>query len=196
MSQREIAAEVGVHQSNVSRMIARALRERKVENADTLRKVDAARMEGLHNLAWKYAQAGDMSAAGVLVRLLDRRAKLFGLDAQGPNGGSAHMSYTVIATLYANNVREQAQADARREVDILLDWSQKSRLPNTLVYAAESEIAPGVDPADALEGIIAQVIPARQDDQLSMMTYIMHTPAYHATPSGPVVVEQAEMEGE
>jgi predicted transcriptional regulator len=189
LSQSQIAERVGMSQPAVSRAIARALQAHRDERVDDLRKVDSMRMEDLHNLAWKYAEAGDMAAASVLVRLLDRRAKLFGLDAAGANGGSARLDYSVVARLYSTSEAERVRAVAEKRIADEIAWHQKSVLPSTLVYDGDIEVPAGADPEQILKDTVVRVISARPDDKVYMHLYILRTPAYRASPNGPVIAE-------
>ena len=76
LSQQEIAEQVGLSQPAVSRAIARALKQHRDEGVDMLRAVDGLRLEELFRVAFDQAKEGDMQAANVVVRTLERRAKL------------------------------------------------------------------------------------------------------------------------
>ena len=65
----------------VQRLLARV----DAENAGQLRTVEGARLDRLQAAHWPAALRGDTKAAGVVLRILDRRARLFGLDAAAPS---------------------------------------------------------------------------------------------------------------
>lgn len=92
-NQVEIAEMVGVNQSTVSRMLRKALKERQAAGVDDLRALEGARLDELHKALFKQAVKGDVSSAAVVVRVADRRARLFGLDAH-TEGGETMRHYT------------------------------------------------------------------------------------------------------
>jgi DNA-binding Lrp family transcriptional regulator len=173
MSQREIAKQVGVSQPQVSRMIAKALREKRDERVDDLRKIDVERMEDLHNLAWRFAKQGDMTAAGVITRLLDRRAKLFGFDVAGANGnGGIFINYSAFVMVCVSEEAGAAMAEMAR---MRRDWNGYE---GTVVYDATTEVPTSTSESDIyqqVENTVAKLIPVRPDgDQLYIKTIVLH----------------------
>jgi ABC-type sugar transport system ATPase subunit len=61
----------------VNRMLARV----DAENADALRTVEGSRLERLHLAHWPAALRGDVKAGALIVRIMERRSRLLGLDA-------------------------------------------------------------------------------------------------------------------
>lgn len=83
-SVRQAAEQLDVAPSTVSRAIRRVLDATAQEvkaGADTLRAQELARLDALQIPAWRKAQAGDMGAARVVIRIIERRCRLLGLDA-------------------------------------------------------------------------------------------------------------------
>src|SRR5262245_28698298 len=81
-SLQEIANRVGVHVSTASRMIRRALAQRQVQGVDALRQLEHERSKALTQIMWALAKNGNTRAAGVVTRLMDRKARLLGLDLE------------------------------------------------------------------------------------------------------------------
>ena len=112
-SQYEIAREVGVSQSAVSRMLKRALDERTAQRVDDLRTLEYERGEALHRQLWQQAKKGNTGAASVLTRLMDRRAKMLGLDPQPDGaGGKIHCDYFAHILIYTSE-------EAGRQLEVL-----------------------------------------------------------------------------
>lgn len=68
----------------VSEDITRALKERKAlegASAADLRELEAVRLDKLTFIAYRQAAAGDLAAMDRVLRIMERRAKLLGLDA-------------------------------------------------------------------------------------------------------------------
>lgn len=86
----EIAADLGLPRSTAHGIVARALRRRREvlgENLDTVREIEAERLERLHAAHWSRAteatgeDADPDAATTTTLRIAERRAKLLGLDA-------------------------------------------------------------------------------------------------------------------
>jgi hypothetical protein len=79
----QIADEVGLSgRSQAFRLLQRALRRRPAEMVDELRALDSARLDALTMAVWPKALTGDVKAAGTMLKILERRAKMFGLDRE------------------------------------------------------------------------------------------------------------------
>ena len=78
----QIAHEVGyTNRGNAWRAVQRALRDRVVADVDELREVELARLDALQAAAWPLAEAGDLAAIDSVLRVMDKRARLLGLNA-------------------------------------------------------------------------------------------------------------------
>lgn len=82
-SYREIAKQTGVSVSTVWDDIndaLLALADKEQEKTTLLRQLDLERLDALLVANWTEATHGNTQASNVIVRILDRRAKLLGLD--------------------------------------------------------------------------------------------------------------------
>ena len=92
---REIAARLGSSVKTVYFDVQEklgVLDHENSERAERLRDLEAARLDHLQRMNEKGVRKGSASAIRTAVSILDRRAKLFGLDAptkiSGPTGGA------------------------------------------------------------------------------------------------------------
>lgn len=82
MTYKEIADALGYKSATtVSSEIKKMLTEMPRENADQLRKIEVERMDQLLNAMWDKAMGGDGWAVDRCLKIMERRAKLLGLDA-------------------------------------------------------------------------------------------------------------------
>ena len=103
MKQWEIAEKLGVTTQAVSKMLKRVLEETAKEiseDAGKLRAVQLERIEMMIRGLWSRAITGDEKAIDAVRQLLNRQARLLGIDApqrtevSGPEGGPIEFSTT------------------------------------------------------------------------------------------------------
>lgn len=76
-----IAREVGYsNRGTAHRTVQKALRQRTVEGVDQLREVEVQRLDALLKAHWEQAIDGDVVAANVVLRVIDQRVRLLGLE--------------------------------------------------------------------------------------------------------------------
>lgn len=80
-SYREIGAALGVTHVTARNWVLTAVDEVKYEQAETMRKVEGTSLDRLQRALWPQAIQGDAKAAQGVLRIMERRARLFGLDA-------------------------------------------------------------------------------------------------------------------
>ena len=93
----EIARQCGYRsRSGAYKAVSGALRDLVAKTslaADELRELETIRLDALNDALWSRALAGELPAIDRVIRLMERRAKLLGLDApeqtelSGPGGG-------------------------------------------------------------------------------------------------------------
>lgn len=81
MTYRQIAEQQGVHESTAKRRVDSALAATVQEPADELRTLEAHRLDLLFQIAAQQASNGKLVAIDRCLAIMDRRAKLLGLDA-------------------------------------------------------------------------------------------------------------------
>lgn len=84
-SLRDIATALRVGERTVRRDLDAALATLSTEQqraAEALRALEAERLDRLQLGHWKRAIGGDVAAANVVLKIMERRARLLGLDAQ------------------------------------------------------------------------------------------------------------------
>lgn len=180
-SQAEIAQLLGVNQSTVSRMIKGALQERAAKGVDGLRELEQERVDALQKVMWKHAKQGDTHAAAVVTRLLDRRAKLLGLDAARDGAGAAGLIHQYHASVTIHTTEEAGRVlDEERGWGSLLRSSQAAHEAaghaTTVVYDAEVPLEPGTTQEEAEEqakALVRATMPTQE--QVFMRVYIFHS---------------------
>lgn len=89
----QIAIEAGLSgRSQAFRVLQRALRRHPAERVDDHRAVDLARLDVLTSVVWPRALTGDAKAVGSMLRIMERRARLLGLDRETGQRFSAEPS--------------------------------------------------------------------------------------------------------
>lgn len=91
-----IGARMGLGKSQAHRLVVAALDEARAQvsaNADDLRAEEVSRLDAMLTGLWPAARKGAVSAIDRVVKIMERRARLLGLDAperkqlEGPKGG-------------------------------------------------------------------------------------------------------------
>lgn len=78
---REIGEALGIDHTWARTLVLRALEGAKYEGAEQMRTQEGLRLDRMQRAWWSQALNGDVKAAGVVLRIMERRARLFGLDA-------------------------------------------------------------------------------------------------------------------
>jgi len=119
LSYQKIADHLGVSAPAVFKMVKSALRELNAETAETAEEVRRLELERLDE--WQTRVAKDVQAGNVLpgidrgIRLIDRRAKLLGLDApqrneiSGRDGGPVEVTDARARLMEAISRRRRAR---------------------------------------------------------------------------------------
>ena len=83
-SYREIARQVGIGVASAHRLVAGAMadvRSAVAEDIVELRALELSRLDGLTVALWPKARRGELPAVDRVLKIMERRAKLLGLDA-------------------------------------------------------------------------------------------------------------------
>lgn len=82
MTVSEISEILDTSHSQVSNSLETAYRALHAEDEATIaRQVDLERLDELHSAYWAAAKEGDIKAADFILKTMDRRAKMLGIDA-------------------------------------------------------------------------------------------------------------------
>lgn len=104
----QIANELGyASKSGAAKALSVALQKTIQEPADELRTLESQRLDALLHSLWPNALSGDTRAIDTCLRVMDRRAKLLGLDAPaklehtGEDGGPLNITITRVTKAVA-----------------------------------------------------------------------------------------------
>lgn len=125
-----IAQRVGFKdKSGAYRCYERAIKELVQEPAEDLRQLELSRLDDLHVALWKAATEGNHGAIDKILRIMERRARLTGLDApvrselSGPNGGP-------IQTAGDEYDWDQLSVEEAIQLKALLDKARRKKAPD------------------------------------------------------------------
>ena len=108
---RAIADKLGVSKSQVQRDIEKELRaaaEERRKIAGLIIDLELAKLDALEESAWEHIAAGELSAIDRVLRSMERRAKLLGLDKTGEGGDTGSLG-DLVAVL--EQMREAQRGD-------------------------------------------------------------------------------------
>lgn len=97
---RAIADKLGVSKSQVQRDIEKELKaaaERRKKIAGLIIDLELAKLDALEEKAWEHITDGELSAIDRVLRAMERRAKLLGLDKTGEGGDTGSLDDLVAA---------------------------------------------------------------------------------------------------
>lgn len=82
LTYQAIADEIGyANAKGAQKAVQRGMQRALQEPADELREIEAARLDWAMSRIWGQVESGDLKAIGTMLRIMERRAKLLGLDA-------------------------------------------------------------------------------------------------------------------
>lgn len=93
--------------SGVWEGLTRAIQDLKEEPAQAMREIELARLDQLQAAFWKTAVMGDYQSFVAVMKVIERRCRLFGLDKGGPTGPSLNVDVNVGASPMENITLEQ-----------------------------------------------------------------------------------------
>lgn len=80
-SYRQIGAALGINHTTAMQDVSHMLREYMTEPTEEVRKAEMQRLDRLMMAHWNAAIAGDTKATQMVLNIMDRRARLLGIDA-------------------------------------------------------------------------------------------------------------------
>jgi hypothetical protein len=93
---REIGQELGVTPTRARQLVAEALaglQKDTAESAEELRRLELDRLDQLQSGLWEEAAGGNLKAVGAALKIMERRARLVGLDAPSRTENTHGYSY-------------------------------------------------------------------------------------------------------
>lgn len=106
----EIGRAIGLHPSSARKMVLRIMADIAVEHkekVEQLRELEVRRLDRLLMRVWSDAQGGNAQAQNTVLRIMERKAKLLGLDmpvqmeVASPGGGPLRVTEVVIQSVVA-----------------------------------------------------------------------------------------------
>lgn len=89
----EAAQEVGyANRSGAYKAYWKAMGDREAEAVDTHRALELDRLDALQTAVWDRAVAGDIKAIDIVLKVMDRRIRLLGLEQAATSGESTDRS--------------------------------------------------------------------------------------------------------
>jgi hypothetical protein len=120
----QIGEALGISEVGAHKAVGRALEKFKSEMAEQtadVRQLELQRLDALFYGVWLKAQSGDPASIGSAMKIMERRAKLLGLDAatkselSGPDGGPLAMG--VFAVPFEQVTRDAWAAKAVEQAE-------------------------------------------------------------------------------
>ena len=78
---KQIGEQEGVSNVRIHQLVVTALRQLVAEPGEEMRRLEQARLDDLQTAVWERAMNGDYGAIDRCLAIMERRAKLMGLDA-------------------------------------------------------------------------------------------------------------------
>lgn len=119
----QIGAQLGVTRQAAYKMVARVL-ERTRNDADTganeLRRLETERLDALQVALWGLASKGDAGAIDRILKIMERRARLLGLDAPtrgDVTSGGQPLTFRVVYDRDERDGLENLEADTDADAE-------------------------------------------------------------------------------
>jgi hypothetical protein len=115
---REIGQELGVTPTRARQLVSEALaalQKDTAESAEELRRLELDRLDQLQSGLWEEAAGGNLKAVGAALKIMERRARLVGLDA--PTRTESTHGYPDLSEMSDAELDEEL----RRHANVFLD---------------------------------------------------------------------------
>ena len=140
---REIGEQMGISKQHANEYVQQALAEtlkERQELADEVRQLTKERLDALLSAHWEKALAGSKESSELALKLIDRQAKLFGLDAP---------TKTVQASLELTELSEEELIQQARAMGVDLSDLMEQPDPQDILTIYPSEEEDSDEPTDA-----------------------------------------------
>lgn len=140
-SYRVIAKSLGYKSvSSVHTAIERALKQTVQEPADELRKLEMERLDAMGLKVWEQVRSGNLGAVDRMLRIMERRSKLLGLDAPVRHDVKTEHTWIVeIRDLLQQGKVTAEEIEAELGPDIAKELFESIGLPASTSRAADTE---------------------------------------------------------
>lgn len=148
MSYSQIGKVIGMTKMGVSRAVSEILRTTAQEPADEVRQLEVERLDTLLRGVWPKAVAGDVHSVDRVLKIIERRSAILGLDApvknefSGPGGGpipSVTVGVSVRADLPPLTPERLTEMLGLIEKHRLMDWIRPRMEASALEIQKEQE---------------------------------------------------------
>ncbi len=154
----DIGRALGISRQAAHKLVLRVLEhmtKEAQEEANILRFIEAERLDALHLALWPRAIKGDCSATDKILRIMERRARLFGLD-KPIKVASTDLDGEHLSALHVTQPLSDTERAARLS-DILAKAQARKRALEQ-IRAAEGQIVP-VTAVDCIGELRQQEVP-------------------------------------
>lgn len=136
----QIATQLGLSgRSSANRIYRRVLDATVAEPAAELRQLEGARLDALQAQWWPRAVDGNYRAAQIILKLMERRARLFGLDApQRVNVNTTEVDAEIVA-LMDDLAAAAAAGPAAEHAQLMAALDELNRPPMILGYVVSDD---------------------------------------------------------
>jgi hypothetical protein len=138
---RAIGQQVGFNDSRAHAFYKRAMRGIIVDDVEDIRALETERLDAMLLVCWAKACEGDLGAVDRVLRVMERRARLLGLDAEGPVDQVAISSARAEAFLAGMRYLAEATQGLYAAAGVpvgLMDEAWNRRGPQLMAAALES----------------------------------------------------------
>lgn len=144
-SYRQIGEALGVSPQAASGLVRRELdRHIKItsEEVERMRQLDAARLDAMLLAFWDRAMDGELKAAQIILKVLDQREKLFGL-----NDPAKLESIDVIAERPYEAITDDERAE---RLAAILDEAKRRKQEQEEILSVQAEVSDALFPNDGI----------------------------------------------
>lgn len=120
LSWREVATQLGVNVSTAYEWGMEAIADIPRESADAVRKIESERIDAIIRANWNEMKLGNTQAGTLVLKAIERRARLLGLDQVSPEQGAAidAIMFALVSRLPQMTLAEK-EAELAELTDIL-----------------------------------------------------------------------------
>jgi len=117
----QAAKRVGISPAHAYRIAGQAIRDIPAESAAQMRLIETQRIDAIIHANWRNMELGDTYAGTLILKAIERRAKLFGLDQVSPETAAAidAVMFALVSRLPTMSLAEKEEE--LRELTVIID---------------------------------------------------------------------------